>query len=149
MLYSPVPPSELLRTGTIAFPPMQALRRVARYWDLFHNSGRFPAAMGLLLDGASPFACFFAFAQWLHAQLGRTHGVALNRQFELLATYLRDVRGLDASAVRAAVVADYQRAGKKDELPWLFEAVGDAQTKSSRGRANRRQARRLSPPTTE
>ncbi len=149
MVYSPVPPYEILRTGTIDFPTMQALRRFARYWDLFHNSGRFPAAMRLLLEGDSPFARFFDFTGWLHVQLGRTHGVALNRQIELLATYLRDGRGHDASAVRAAVVADYQRAGKKDELPWLFEAVANAETKPTRGRANRRQARRLSTPTPE
>ncbi len=141
MVYSPVPPYEILQNGTVDFPTMQSLRRFAKYWDLFHNSGRFPAAMALVLGDGSPFARFFAFSNWLHTKLGRVHGVALNRQIELLATYLCEVALVEEATVRAALVADYQRDGKKDELPWLFAPAATTATNDARGRANRRQSR--------
>jgi radical SAM superfamily enzyme YgiQ (UPF0313 family) len=140
MIYSPTPPYEVLQTGTIPFATMQALRRFARYWDLFFNSGRFPQAMAEVMKGGSPFERFYAFSQWLHTQLGRLHGVSFNRQIELCANYLRDVCTLEEAQVRAALVADYQRTGKKDELPWLFGRVPE-EAEAAKRRVNRRQGR--------
>jgi len=138
MIYAPTPPYEILRTGTIDFPTMQALRRFAKYWELFHNSGRFQDTMRLILDGKSAFESFYAFSSWVHGEIGRSHGVALNRQIELCARYLRDVRGLDEATIRIALVADYRREGKKDDLPWLF---APADTVPTRLRSHRRQDR--------
>jgi len=138
MVYAPTPPYEILRTGTIDFPTMQAMRRFAKYWDLFHNSGRFQDTMRLILDGSSAFADFYAFSGWVHGQIGRTHGVAQNRQIELCARYLRDVRSLDEATIRTALVADYRREGKKDDLPWLF---APAEAGPTRIRSHRRQDR--------
>ena len=138
MVYSPMPPYEILRTGSIDFATMQTLRRFAKYWDLFYNSGRFQEAMRLLLSGDSPFERFYAFSSWLHAQLGRGHGISLNRQIELCGQYLRDLHRFDEAIVRAALVADYQRDGKKDDLPWLFAPL---LSDRARLRATRRQDR--------
>ena len=137
MVYAPDPPYEILRTGTIDFPTMQSLRRFAKYWELFHNSGRFQDTMKLIVDGNSPFERFFTFTLWLHERVGRSHGVALNRQIELCATYLRDVLDYPEPAARAALVSDYRREGKKDDLPWLFAAPRAA----PRSKAARRQDR--------
>ncbi len=47
MVYSPVPPYEILRNRLIDFPTMQRLRRFARYWELVGNSGNFVETLPL------------------------------------------------------------------------------------------------------
>ena len=143
MVYSPDPPYEVLRTGTIDFATMQALRRFAKYWDLYYNSGRFVGAMQLLLEGDSAFAQFRAFAAWLHDEVGRSHGIALQRQIALVARYLHEVRGFDGTRVRDILVADYQRSGGRDALPWLVATHDSSERPASvrRGRGTSRQDR--------
>ena len=52
MVYSPVPPYEILGNRLIDFPTMQRLRRFARYWELVGNSGSFVETLPLLWRGA-------------------------------------------------------------------------------------------------
>jgi hypothetical protein len=124
MIYAPEPPYEILSTKELDFATMQRLRRFAKYWEIFSNSGRFPHALRLLLGGAtespvraSPFSAFFDFSSWLHARGCKTSGIALNRQIELLGEWLAQAHSDDE--VKAALVADYQRSGKRDALDWL------------------------------
>lgn len=142
MVYAPDPPYEILRTGTIDFATMQALRRFAKYWDLYFNSGRFVGAMRLLLEGGSAFAQFLSFAGWLHEQVGRTHGIALQRQIALIARYLHEVRGMDVPRVRDTLVDDYQRSGGRDALPWLFPMADSNALPTSAGRREGRGTKR-------
>jgi len=88
IVYSPQPPYEILQNKLLDFATMQRLRRFARYWDLVANSGRFTQAAPLLWKDASPFWSFLKFSDWLYAQTGQTHEIALARLTDLLATYL-------------------------------------------------------------
>jgi radical SAM superfamily enzyme YgiQ (UPF0313 family) len=54
MLYDPQPPYTILQTGAVDFVTMQRIQRFARYWEMVANSGRFAAALGLLLGAAAP-----------------------------------------------------------------------------------------------
>jgi radical SAM superfamily enzyme YgiQ (UPF0313 family) len=141
MVYSPEPPYEILRTADLDFAVMQRLRRFARFWDMFSNSGKFKHTMKLVL-GETPFASFFAFSDWLHASGAKTSGVAQNRQIELLADYLR-ANGHDESAIRTALVNDYQKGNKRDTLDWLFEAKPAANVSSAAAKLPKRQARHM------
>ncbi len=58
MVYSPQAPYEILSNKTIDFPSMCRMKRFARYWDLFANSGRFRSALTLLLGANRPLASF-------------------------------------------------------------------------------------------
>ena len=51
MVYSPVPPYEILSNRLIDFPTMQRLRRFARYWDLVGNSGNYVETLPLFWCG--------------------------------------------------------------------------------------------------
>ncbi len=107
MVWSPLPPYELLENRLVDFATVQRVRRFARFWDLVANSGRFPRAAPLLWAGAaSPFAEFLRFSDWLYAQTGQPHGIALNRLARLLETYLTRERGLDAATVRKCLETD-------------------------------------------
>jgi hypothetical protein len=65
---------------------VQRVKRFARAVDLVMNSGRFPSTSKLLM----PFDKFIAFSNWLFAETGARHGIALQRLSELLLKYLGD-----------------------------------------------------------
>lgn len=119
MVYSPHPPYEILRNRLIDFPAMQRMKRFARYWDLVANSGRFPRTLKRLLAGASPFAQFLAFSDWLFEQTGSTAGMALPKLAERLFTYLSGPGGVDPLESARDVSSDYVEGGHTDRLPFL------------------------------
>jgi radical SAM superfamily enzyme YgiQ (UPF0313 family) len=102
MVYGATPPYEILQNKLIDFATMQRLRRFARYWDLIANSGRFTDAAPLLWKSASPFWSFLKFSDWLYAETGQTHEIALARLTELLARYLGQPVSANAGRRRQA-----------------------------------------------
>jgi radical SAM superfamily enzyme YgiQ (UPF0313 family) len=143
MIYSPQPPYEILRTRLIDFPQMQRLRAFARFWDLIGNSGHFRETLPLLWDaGASPFASFLAFTDWLYPTLGRRHGIALATLAEHLFNYLIDHRHIERSRVTTALTADWTRPGRREALPFLPTPSAPSRA-STRAAAPRRQSRHL------
>ena len=164
MCYSPHPPYELLSNRDLDFATMQRLRRFARYWDLLANSGNFRTSTPLLWSGEgrskvegressasrpaldSPFAAFLAFSDWLYARLGKRHGIALEALAESLFQYLTSGRGLAEPTVAATLLADFERAGRR-ERPAFLQAQSSLTTQAehaSRPRSTaKRQARHL------
>jgi hypothetical protein len=115
MVYSPEAPYEILENSLIDFATMQRLKRMARYWDMFGNSGNFRDSLPLLWADGSPFWRFMAFADSVYRRTGKTHQIALPRQFELLFEHL----GRTEPAGRA-LACDYIRPGRRD-LPAALE----------------------------
>jgi radical SAM superfamily enzyme YgiQ (UPF0313 family) len=170
MVYSPVPPYEILRNRLIDFPTMQRLRRFARYWELVGNSGNFVETLPLFWlgangaaeaapsnggpgsgGGASPFAVFLAFSDWFYAREGRHHALALSRTMERVFEFLVSECGLAAEEVAAALVRDCRRIGYL-EVPAAVrvhapKAVLDelAARRGLDARNTKRQARRSGP----
>ena len=146
MVYSPHPPYEILRNKSIDFAAMQRFRRFARYWDLLGNSGNFAESLPLIwTGGVSPFWSFMALADWLYAEAGRQHSIALNYLAELLFRYLTESGGLSRDAVAQAIWLDYQRCGRHEAPLFLREFVSGEETRAARARglAPKRQARHL------
>jgi radical SAM superfamily enzyme YgiQ (UPF0313 family) len=115
MVYAEEPPYEILQNRLIDFRTLQRLRRFARYWDLVGNSGRFLDTAPLLWrQEGSPFAGFLRWSDWLHARLGRRHGIALDRLAGLLFEFLTREATLDTTVVADAIWRDYQRTGHRD-----------------------------------
>jgi radical SAM superfamily enzyme YgiQ (UPF0313 family) len=147
MVYSPHPPYEILRNSLLDFPAMQRLRRFARHWDLVGNSGNFIETTPLLWSGgASPFAAFLKWSEWLRARSRQSHGIALARLAGWLFEYLTAERGLAAAEVAQTLWRDWRRAGRREKpeflAPWLTEA--DAPVSPAQSGAPKRQARHLS-----
>jgi hypothetical protein len=112
LVFNPNPPYDILSTRDIDFESMQKLRRMARYWDLVANSGRFKNSLAWVL-GDSPFDRFMQLSEWLFSTTGQTHKISLKRTFDLLFEALTTEFGLDESAVKASLQADYDRSGIK------------------------------------
>lgn len=120
MVYSDHPPYEILRTKLVDFETMQRVRRFARFWDLFGNSGNFPRTLAALWSGAaSPFQEFLAFSDWIHRTLGRTHAIPLHTLAEILRRYLHEVRGTALEAIDPLLRADFASAGRNELPKWL------------------------------
>jgi hypothetical protein len=109
MVYSESPPYEVLRTDAMSFDDLQRMKRFARYFDLVHNSGRFPTT-GAMLFGDAPFDHFLAFADWLWGDTHATAGIALPRLARLLGRHLVEVRGFEPGDVDAALERDLGKA---------------------------------------
>jgi len=147
MVYSPHPPYEILRNKLLNFEALQRLRRFARFWDLFANSGRFTQTLPCLWQsGQSPFESFLRFSDWLGGQAGRNHSLSLVSLAGYLHQYLSEVVGcVDATE---ALRSDWYRDGIKRERLACLESVeitdghGDAVQKS-KGKAASRQRRHL------
>lgn len=149
MVYHEHPPYEILQTKLIGFAEMQRLRRFARFWDLIGNSGNFVSTAPLLwCEAASPFREFMRLCDWLHAKLGRHHGIPLVELAEMLFMFLTEEKGLAADMVANAIWSDYQRGGRSDRpiflRPYLPEEVPSRRARSvGRSTAPKRQERHL------
>jgi len=141
--FNPDPPYNILATDVIDFATMQRLSRFARYWDIIANSGRYTRTLPRLL-GATPFARFLAFSDWLYAGTGQTHALAHERLVHLLHDYLIEQLREDATASGEDLAADYHAAGGRSRL--RFEAADVAlplPRAPRRGSTPERQARHL------
>lgn len=136
MVYSPYPPYEILRNRLIGFADMQRLRRFARFWDLVGNSGNFVETLPLMwADGASPFAAFVRFSDWLYQRAGRTHTIALPRLMELVFEHLTQATGVEPRRAAELMMLDNERAGRTETPPFLRPWLPASQrTRSPGGR---------------
>lgn len=122
MVYSPLPPFEILRSKTWSRRDLGRMRRFARYWDHLANSGRFTTTMPLVLGEGSAFERIMDLSDWLHEQVGRDFGVSFNRWLSLLFRYLTQERGLAETDVAAALYEDHRQTTRKAHVPEVLKA---------------------------
>lgn len=150
MVYSPFAPYEILQNRSISFEQMQKMRRFSRHWDLVSNSGNFLESAPLIWkDAPSPFAAFMEFSEWLFAQTGRNHGIALASLAGLLFRYLREQQELDPATIAPMLLRDYQRGGRSDIPIFLRPYIDDERSSQHAQRGEsvlKRQARHMAHP---
>ena len=146
MVYEPQTPYTILQNSTVDFATMQRIKRFARYWDLVVNSGRFSAALQLLLAPGSAFYRFLNFSDWLWQTTGKTHEFAHEKLVDLMHDYLTEPRALPHAEVNAALVADYLASGARGRPQCLADALTHklATAKAWSAQRNERQARHAS-----
>lgn len=113
MAFDPRPPYTVLSTDAARPEQVQAFVRLARYWDLVANSGRFRRTLDILLGAPSPFQAFAEFSDWLWHSQQRTSGVTPEVLVDMLFDYLSGPRSLPPAAVRSALLADYLASGAR------------------------------------
>lgn len=141
MVFGSDPPYPILRTKDLSFADIQRMTRFARYWDLVANSGRFPSATKLLLEGHEPFRRFLTFTDWLYAEIGKTHQIALDRLFDLVFRALTELYAQPRGSVVDALRLDYVRSGLK-RVPGFLRNQGGSSSKHITGVTSVRTARR-------
>ncbi len=113
MVYDAAPPYTVLQTGVVSATDMQRFTRLARYWDLTANSGRFRQSLALLLQGPSAFDHFMRFSDWLWQTTGKTSGLTPENLVDSLFDFLTREQHIDPAQARNVLLADYQASGAK------------------------------------
>jgi hypothetical protein len=113
MVYDSQPPYTIIQTGAVDAAGVARFTRLARYWDLVANSGRFKQTLPILLAGNSAFAAFLAFSDWLWQSTEKTSGLTPEKLVDHLFGYLTEQLGLVPDTVRAALLADYLASGAR------------------------------------
>lgn len=140
MVYDPAPPYTVQQTAVVDAPTLQRFTRLARYWDMVANSGRFGQSLPLLLQGPSAFQAFMDFSDWLWQRLGETAHLTPEQLVDALHDYLIDVRRHKADTVRQALLADYLASGARARpasLRTVLPAQGAPLKRAARARAER------------
>lgn len=132
MVYDANPPYTVQQTGAVDTAEVQRFIRLARYWDLLANSGRFKQSLSLLLAGPSPFAAFLALSDWLWQSTGKTSGLTPEILVDGLFTYLTQVIELEVESVRQILLADYQASGARANPACLAGYLKDREKPVSR-----------------
>jgi len=113
MVYSDIPPYDILKNAQLSFEDIQIMKRFARFWDLFYNSGNFKNSLSLLWsDGsqrAKVFENFYAFGLWIYEQTDSTWKISLQRQGELLFEYLTTQKSLNPQEVAKKMLSDMMK----------------------------------------
>ncbi|OYZ66186.1 MAG: B12-binding domain-containing radical SAM protein, partial [Sulfuricurvum sp. 24-42-5] len=77
MIYSDIPPYDILQNNNLSFVQIQKMKRFARFWDLYYNSGNFDKSVRLLWKEAKVFDGFYAFSEWIFTQTLSTWKISL------------------------------------------------------------------------
>lgn len=112
MRYNPLAPYTVLSTSTVDFGLMQKIARLARYWNLIANSGRFNQSLPMLM-GAKPFDNFYLVSEHIFNRCGQTHKIALRKLFDYLYFAMTDALELDQKTVLTALEVDFSASGQK------------------------------------
>ncbi len=132
MIYSTEPPYEILQNNLLGFAQIQDMKRFARFWDLYYNSGNFSGSIRLLWPNADIFDQFWNFARWIYQQTRSTWKISLNRQATLLYHYLTTVKKRSAEETGTTLAADLLTInGRKLPLILLPFAVKSANKNSN------------------
>jgi radical SAM superfamily enzyme YgiQ (UPF0313 family) len=109
MVYSEYPPYDILKNKLLSFEDIQIMKRFARFWDLTYNSGNFKNSIVLLYKDESMYENFYKFSMWIYNQTDSTYKISLVRLGELLFTYLRDVKKVQAQVIAELMLMDMMK----------------------------------------
>jgi len=109
MVYSDIPPYDILKNDQLSFKEIQIMKRFARFWDLYYNSGNFKRTLKLLWQDKSVYKNFYAFGLWIYEQTDSTYKISLPRQGELLFFYLSEVKKIEKRTVADVMLQDMMK----------------------------------------
>ena len=109
MVYSDLPPYDILKNNQLSFHDIQIMKRFARFWDLTYNSGNFKNSIDLVWQEESVFENFYKFGMWIYEQTNSTWMISLQRLGELLFLYLTEVKNLAPEMVAQKMLEDMMK----------------------------------------
>ena len=117
MVYDAQPPYVVQQTQHLDTLTLQRFTRMAKYWDLVANSGRFKKSLPILLSHVAPhFSAFWSFMDFSDAlwQLtGKSYQLTPEELVDAVFEHLTGVRGLPTEQIRAILLQDYLASGAR------------------------------------
>lgn len=141
MIYSDIPPYDILQNNLLSFADIQIMKRFARFWDLTYNSGNFKNSVKLIWGDESVFENFYHFGVWIYKQTDSTWKISLQRLGELLFTYLKDVKKLPVESVAKEMLQDIMKLKGRAVPPYLKPYAKNVEVSPKKGTSgfNKRQ----------
>jgi len=151
MIYSDLPPYDILKNNDLSFDDIQKMKRFARFWNLYYNSGNFKQSIILLWQDGDVFKHFFAFSLWVFEQTQSTWKISLERLAELLFRYRVEVQSAEDKATADLLLQDLLKLeGRKIPnflKPYAYDNAisnkGGREDKTSAQGQNKRQKRHV------
>jgi len=109
MVYSDIPPYDIIKTHDLSFEDIQKMKRFARFWNLYKNSGNFKLSLALLWQKDGVFESFFAFSLWIYKQTNSTWQISLDRLAKLLFDYLSHTGLAEQQHIADCLVKDLMK----------------------------------------
>jgi radical SAM superfamily enzyme YgiQ (UPF0313 family) len=142
MIYSDIPPYDILQNNLLSFEQIQKMKRFARFWDIFYNSGSFTKTVPLLWNEGKVFEGFYAFSLWIYDQTLSTWKISLERQIALIHAYL--IEHHDKEVVEAALIEDLAARPEKTIPFFLRQSTQEKHTKEAKAVTPKRQSKKIS-----
>ncbi len=111
MVYSDKPPYDILKNNQLSFNDIQQMKRFARFWNLYYNSGNFKQGVTLLWPNGDIFEQFHAFSLWVYAETQSTWKISLERLAQLLFNYLTTKLSYDEQTTAGVLIHDIMKLG--------------------------------------
>ncbi|HEX5329873.1 B12-binding domain-containing radical SAM protein [Sulfuricurvum sp.] len=141
MIYSDTPPYDILQNNLLSFVQIQKMKRFARFWDIFYNSGSFTKTVPLIWSRGSVFDGFYAFSEWIYTQTLSTWKISLERQIALIHAYLCEHHNKEI--VEAALIEDLATRPEKTIPFFLRQSTQEKKEKEIKAVTPKRQAKRV------
>ena len=125
MIYDAHPPYAVVQTKTIDAQSVKAFSRMAKYWDLVANSGRFTQTLPLLLkpsnNSESAFESFMSFSNVLWDMFGKTFGITPEELVDAVYEHLTVNKRCQPEEVKSLLLKDYLASGARARPKCLAE----------------------------
>ncbi|ABB43323.1 Radical SAM [Sulfurimonas denitrificans DSM 1251] len=141
MIYSDIPPYDVLQTSELSFTQIGIMKRFSRFWDLTYNSGNFKQSVKLIWQDGKIFESFYDFSLWIYEQTDSTWQISLQRLGELLFKYLCEVKKLSPEFVANIMIDDMMRLQGRVVPPYLKQYTSNISPSAKKGTSgfNKRQ----------
>jgi tRNA A37 methylthiotransferase MiaB len=117
MVYDSRPPYTVRQTKDLTAETISRFARMAKYWDLVANSGRFKQTLPLILEPVapahSPFYAFLNFSDEVWRITQKTYGLTPEQLVDLVFDYLTTQRHKNIKMVRQLLLSDYVGSGAR------------------------------------
>lgn len=116
MVYDASAPYTIQQSSAVTAAEVQGMTRMARYWYVLVNSGRYKSSMAYIMamPGISPFWRFWHLSESLYQSCGKTHGLSPETLVDFLYSYgTTGLRPSACEAFRQLLLEDYLRSGAK------------------------------------
>lgn len=117
MVYEPHPPYTVRQTKDLTEETLLRFARMAKYWDLVANSGRFKKTLPMLLEGVAPhhssFSSFMDFSDEVWRVTQKTYGITPEALVDLVFDFLTQKRQKNVDVVRSLLLVDYVESGAR------------------------------------
>lgn len=140
MIYSDTPPYDILQNNLLSFEQIQKMKRFARFWDIFYNSGNFNTTVRLLWSEGNVFDEFYSFSAWIYTQTLSTWKISLDRQISLIHTYLTERYA--TQIVEEALILDLSKRPEKT-IPFFLRQSTVDKKNNANSVTPKRQSKRI------